>query len=202
MPAEAFDTEFVHRRIDRWRAGDRTAADELFRRVAGRLEGLARRMLRQYGSVREQVETMDVHQAAVARLLHSLRRVRPENTRRFLGLAAVQIRRELLDLARRFRVTARRLQRTADTTPESGVVDPPAPTNDGLDTWSRFHAAVEQLPSEEGETVGLVFYHGWTVSVRSAALPKDHGVPWPVAPMSVRHLRSMKPKRIARAGHV
>ncbi len=33
---------------------------------------------------------------------------------------------------------------------------------DDLNRWARFHAAVEGLPVEERETVGLVFYHGWT----------------------------------------
>jgi RNA polymerase sigma factor (sigma-70 family) len=31
-----------------------------------------------------------------------------------------------------------------------------------LELWQRFHAAVEELPSEEREVVGLAFYHGWT----------------------------------------
>src|SRR5436190_1472473 len=30
------------------------------------------------------------------------------------------------------------------------------------DQWVRFHEAVDQLPIEEREVVGLVFYHGWT----------------------------------------
>jgi RNA polymerase sigma-70 factor (ECF subfamily) len=29
------------------------------------------------------------------------------------------------------------------------------------DRWVRFHEAVDQLPIEEREVVGLAFYHGW-----------------------------------------
>jgi RNA polymerase sigma factor (sigma-70 family) len=28
--------------------------------------------------------------------------------------------------------------------------------------WVRFHALVDNLPVEEREVVGLIFYHGWT----------------------------------------
>lgn len=35
-------------------------------------------------------------------------------------------------------------------------------TPDDLDLWCRFHEAVEQLPPEEREVMGLAFYHGWT----------------------------------------
>jgi RNA polymerase sigma factor (sigma-70 family) len=67
----------------------------------------------------------------------------------------VQIRRELLDLARR---CARRHQETETEDDLSGL---PAPTVD-LDSWCRFHEAVEQLPVLEREVVSLLFYHGWT----------------------------------------
>jgi len=33
---------------------------------------------------------------------------------------------------------------------------------DDLERWGQFHEAVEQLPPEEREIVGLKFYHGWT----------------------------------------
>jgi RNA polymerase sigma-70 factor (ECF subfamily) len=36
------------------------------------------------------------------------------------------------------------------------------PVPDDFDLWARFHEAVDELPEEEREVVGLVFYHGWT----------------------------------------
>ena len=33
-----------------------------------------------------------------------------------------------------------------------------------LDRWTNFHEAVEKLPPDEREVVGLIFYHGWQQS--------------------------------------
>ena len=96
------NTLHLHRWVDRLHAGDSTAGDELLRAVAFRLEGLARRMLRGHPAVRRWADTDDVLQNALLRLLRALRTVRPDSMRSFYGLAAEQIRRELLDLARHF----------------------------------------------------------------------------------------------------
>jgi RNA polymerase sigma-70 factor (ECF subfamily) len=42
--------------------------------------------------------------------------------------------------------------------------DPPAAEEDAdeLDRWRTFHEAVDRLPVEQREVVGLSFYHGWT----------------------------------------
>src|SRR5947209_2117063 len=88
--------------LERLRAGDPSARDELFRQAGGRLERLARRMLRDFPGVRRWAQTGDVLQSALVRLLRALAEVRPASAREFLGLAAEQIRRELLDLARHY----------------------------------------------------------------------------------------------------
>jgi RNA polymerase sigma-70 factor (ECF subfamily) len=155
MSENTWHTVQMHRCVERWRDGERAAADELLRALGGRLEQLARKMLRGFPAVRHWAETGDVFQGAVMRLLNSLREVRPASTREFMGLAAVQVRRELLDLARRF---ARRRVEVGD---EGEVAEAAAPAAD-LDGWCRFHEAVEGLPAEEREVVGLLFYQGWT----------------------------------------
>ena len=92
---------------------------------------------------------------------------RPASTRDFYSLAAVQMRRELLDMARHYG-GAQGHGRNHHSSPGEGAdaADPhgaPAsPGDDDLDRWGRFHEAVERLPAEERETIGLVFYHGWT----------------------------------------
>jgi RNA polymerase sigma-70 factor (ECF subfamily) len=86
--------------LTRYRHGDTAALDELLRRISGRLERLARKMLRGYPVVRDREETGDVLHNALFRLTRALREVRPSSTAAFFGLAAEQIRRELLDLAR------------------------------------------------------------------------------------------------------
>src|ERR1700677_4641357 len=86
--------------LDRWRAGERAAADDLLRIVIVRLEKLARRMLRTFPNVRVLADTDNVLQNSLLRLLRTLQRLKPATTRDFFNLAAVHIRRELLDLAR------------------------------------------------------------------------------------------------------
>src|SRR5262245_54606450 len=140
----------MHDRISRWRAGDNAAADELLRACAGRLERLARKMLRGFPTVRGQADTADVLQGACMRLLAALRAVRPETTREFFSLAGLQMQRELLDLARQ-----------ASRWKAKGLGDDPAaPTDDDLELWARFHEAVVALPAERREVVVLIFYHG------------------------------------------
>src|ERR1051326_1878602 len=102
MAEVSFRTTQMHHWLERLRAGDLAARDELLRSVCPRLEHLARKMLRRYPSVQRWAETDDVLQNALLRLLRALQEVWPSSTREFLGLAAAQMRRELLDLARHF----------------------------------------------------------------------------------------------------
>ena len=88
--------------LGRIQAGDPNARDELVRAIQGRLEQLARRMLRRSPAVARWAETGDVFQGAVMRLLRALETVSPASTRDFLNLAAAIVRRELIDLARHF----------------------------------------------------------------------------------------------------
>lgn len=147
--------------VERWKAGDRAAADELLSASGNRLELLARKMLKSFPNVREWAETGDVLQGSLIRLLHTLHNLTPASTRDFFGLAALHIRRELLDLARRYRAGRATFvnadQEAAETSNEKGLG-----TDKGLALWCRFHEAVEVLPAEEREVVGLSFYHGWT----------------------------------------
>jgi len=143
--------------VDRYRAGDATAADDLFRSIGKRLDHLARRMLVGFPTVRLHADTSDVVQGASMRLLNALRDLRPDTARDFFNLASVQIRRELLDLARRFSGRS-----VGDADSDSPDPADRAPANEDLDLWTRFHEAVEKLPVEEREAIGLVFYHGYT----------------------------------------
>lgn len=150
------ETLMLLQNVDRFRAGDLKAADQLFRTIGQRLEHLARRMLTDFPTVRSFADEGDVVQGASLRLLSALRELRPQSSREFFGLAAVQIRRELLDLARQF--TARmhpHVGKDEETEPHDR-----APAGDELDLWTRFHQAVEKLPVEEREAIGLIFYHG------------------------------------------
>src|SRR5262245_52677111 len=100
MPDSSLDTIHLQYCVDQFRAGDQHALNEVLVAVSARLEKLARRMLGGFPAVRAEVQTEDVLQAALIRLVRSLKDIRPDSTRSFYNLAAVQMRRELLDLAR------------------------------------------------------------------------------------------------------
>jgi RNA polymerase sigma-70 factor (ECF subfamily) len=164
-------TTVIHGWVDRLRAGDPTAADELVRHAAAQLETMARKTLRRFPSVGRWEQTGDVLQNAIMRLLRALERdVRPVSVRAFFGLAATQIRRELLDLARHYQgprgvgANHASVARTPDSDDAPATPEPVAPADDLLDLerWAAFHAAVERLPAPEREVMGLAFYHGCT----------------------------------------
>jgi RNA polymerase sigma-70 factor (ECF subfamily) len=168
MNDSLFDTRQLHHLLGRMRGGDLGARDELLLQVCGRLERLARKMLRRFPDVHCYTQTGDVLQNAVLRLLRALQAVEPGSVRAFFGLAAEQMRRELLDLARRYR-RARRLG--LGPTLSSAEESAPEPAREPadydadpaeLERWCRFHQEVEKLPEEEREVVSLVYYHGWS----------------------------------------
>jgi hypothetical protein len=81
--------------------GDDAARKSLSQRVYFRLEQLARRMLRRFPAMRLHEEIGGALNAAMTHFLKALDEVVVRDLRHFYALAAEQIRRELLDLARR-----------------------------------------------------------------------------------------------------
>jgi RNA polymerase sigma factor (TIGR02999 family) len=166
MADEAVNTVQLNQWVDRMQAGDLAARDELLRCVYARLERLARKMLHQYPSVQPWAETGDVLQSSLLRLLRALQEVRPNSTREFFGLAAEQMRRELLDLARYYRGAKRGGvckpgMPAGDDSCAPGMDPAERDDSDDLERWFAFHEAVARLPVEEREVVGLIYYHGW-----------------------------------------
>jgi RNA polymerase sigma-70 factor (ECF subfamily) len=170
MPNSSLDTTQLHGWLARIRAGDLPARDELLRAVCGRLERLARAMLRRYPRVRDWAETGDVFQNAVLRLLRALQEVSLNSTRDLFNLAAAQMRRELIDLARHFygpHGAGANQARPNGQVEGAGARRPldladRAQDPEDLERWSAFHEAVEKLPTVEREVLGLAFYQGWT----------------------------------------
>jgi RNA polymerase sigma-70 factor (ECF subfamily) len=162
MEESSLHTLKLHGWLDRWHAGDLEGRDALLRNVADRLERLARKMLGRFPSVRGWADTGDVLQNAVLRLLRALDAVRPGSVREFFGLAAEQMRRELLDLARQ--ASRAKRARAASTDDGANPVDVPQrdEEHDEVELWERFHETVQDLPAEEREVVSLVYYQGWT----------------------------------------
>jgi RNA polymerase sigma factor (sigma-70 family) len=167
MPDSSLHTTQLRRWVERMRLGDLSAREEMLRAVNARLERLARKMLRRFPAVHRWEESGDLLQNAALRLLCALQDVEPTSVRDFFGLAAEQMRRELLDLARRYQ--SRRVQGPSHAAnPKGSNSDAVAPEPaavaddpDDLEKWSAFHKAVERLPLEQREVVGLVYYQGW-----------------------------------------
>jgi RNA polymerase sigma-70 factor (ECF subfamily) len=154
--------------LDRMRAGDRSARDELFRRVCGRLERLTRKMLKGFPGVHRWAQTDDVLQNALVRLLRALNDVQPASMREFFALSAEQIRRELLDLARHYYGPLGPGTHHASQAGQSNSAHPPYEKPDNshepsaLAAWCEFHRQVRALPEDEREVVNLLFYQELT----------------------------------------
>jgi len=174
-----FDTFQLNEWVEQIRQGDQSSANQLFNAVASRLEHLAHKMLKRFPAVARWEETDDVLQNSLVRLLRALREIKPNSTREFFGLAAIQIRRELLDMARRYqgahglgRRQATSLQdRASDSSP--GVDPTDLNSSDDLELWARLHESVERLPALEREVFSLIFYHGWKQADIGALLQID-----------------------------
>ena len=130
--------------------------EDLISHAADRIEVLSRKMLRRSSIVvRSNVQTGDVFVGAAMRLMRALRHVSPVDPRAFFGLVGLQIRRELVDLARHFRKDA---QSYSFDEPEHERQRVDNPRN--LECWTRFHDAVGRLPPEQREVVDLHWYQG------------------------------------------
>lgn len=154
--------------ITRLAGGDLGARDDLIGIASERMRGIAHRMLRTFPTVRRWDETDDIVQNASLRLYRALADVVPQDVRGLVGLAAVQVRRELLDLARKHAGPESQaahhetvVQRTDGR--EVSKVESAADSADPLDrltTWTRLHEAAGSLPEAERELFHMVWYLG------------------------------------------
>ena len=161
--------------LDRLRAGDPAARGELLRVSRERLKMMTRKMLRGFPGVARWEQTDDVLQNALMRLERSLAEVALDRPHDFLNLAATQIRRELIDLARHYAgplgLGANYV--TPDATRPGGaeqIPDEAARDTVGLADWSQFHEQVAALPAEEREIFDLLWYNGMSQAEAAALL--------------------------------
>lgn len=159
----------IQRCLDRLQAGDESARKELIACACARLERLTRKMLRSWERVHRWEETGDVMQNAAMRLYRSLSETRPAQVVDFFRLAALQIRRELYDLAKHYygpRGLGARHATAAWKIPSNGEDESPMPwepqgdeeTAANLAAWAEFHAQVDQLPEDERAVFDLIWY--------------------------------------------
>jgi RNA polymerase sigma-70 factor (ECF subfamily) len=156
--------------LDRLRAGDDSARAALLECAGERLVRLARKMLGRFPGVHRWEQTDDVLQNAILRLHRALEGTAPGSVRSFFNLAAVQIRRELIDLARHYASPRVLLARHESGVPlddsggspkaRAGAAETDDPTR--LVAWTEFHSQVERLADEDREVFDLLWYQGLT----------------------------------------
>ncbi len=135
---------------------DRPAAvDLLIQASCERLRLLSRGKLAGFPRVRSLEQTDDVLQESLIKLERALRSERPTTAGAFLGLASLQIRRVLCDMARR---QARRPPPGPLSTDPVGNSATDLPTED----LAAFHLEVDQLPDRLREAFSLWYYLGLT----------------------------------------
>lgn len=183
MSEQPGNTTVIQGLLDRLAAGDESAKEELIKHSMERLRRLARKMLRENPAVRRWNETDDVLQNALMRLNRALQTERPESTRRFVGLAATQIRRELIDLWRHhYGPLGDGAHHASDPgkANSKGGANPlydqgaagTAPSELPSEDMERFHSAVENLPDELREVFEKSFY----LAMTQDEIAKDVGV--------------------------
>jgi RNA polymerase sigma-70 factor (ECF subfamily) len=157
--------------LDRLRGGEEAARGELLNCACERLRRLTRKMIKGYPKVHRWEQTDDVLQNAVIRLQRTLQQLPVATARDFFRLAALHIRRELLDMAKHYygpRGAGAHHASHAESPADSGRVPAAAHPADvthepvRLATWGAFHERVAALPDEEREVFDLLWYQGLT----------------------------------------
>jgi RNA polymerase sigma factor (sigma-70 family) len=174
MAPEGNTSANIHGWLERLKAGDAAARDELIRHSQERLGQLAHRMLRS-SRVKRWEQTDDVLNRALLRLHKALSEVQPDSVGGFFGLAAEQIRRELIDLYRhhfgRDGTKGRAARHESD--PAGNKTTGAAFKPESLEEWAAFHQKVQDLPEKEKAVVDLLFYQGKKQAEAAAILDVD-----------------------------
>ena len=149
--------------VSELQAGRPQAAEQEFRKIAARVESLARSAFVKFPRVGRFEDIDDIVQNTLIRLLAAFRELRPGSRQHFYALANTLIRRELLDLTRRYygpQGHGANLSVVA-VGEASGEYSPPARAEADLEQWATLHHAIETLPTEQREVISLSLYHGW-----------------------------------------
>jgi RNA polymerase sigma factor (sigma-70 family) len=189
------ETQKIRGWVDRFRAGDDSAMNDLLVHFGDRLISMTRKMLRAFPTVERWEQTDDVYQEAVMRLRRALREATPSSTREFFGLAALQIRRELLNMAEvyRHRLTPSRVGVIGPEVGTSSSVQSNEPVDaregpDELQAWTDFHGAAAALPDENREVFNLIWYDGLREADAAAILgvsPRTVSSRWQQARLAI-----------------
>jgi RNA polymerase sigma factor (sigma-70 family) len=157
----------------------RSARDRLLSSAIEQLRAVAHRIMKGFPQVRRWDETDDVVQGAALRLARALDSMTPVNSRHLLGLIAMQVRRELIDLARRYggaesfayhHETNAVGRSDQEMLRSDAVVDAAETNHDSMSLWTRFHETAAALDDDDRELFNLVWYLGLTQEQAASAL--------------------------------
>jgi RNA polymerase sigma factor (sigma-70 family) len=141
------------------KSGRTQGAEPIFRRILVRVEAQVRRRFSHFSKLARFVEVEDVVQNTTLRLLRAMQEIRPESTQHFYAITNELIRREFLDLTRKYygpHGDGTNMITSSDT------LDSVGNSVEEWDQLAEFHEAVAELPTEYRETIALTFYHGWS----------------------------------------
>lgn len=149
------ETLLLERGIRQLNAGDASVRGELLNIACARLVRLTARLRRHFQGLDGAKSTEAVFQNASLRLYQALHDTPIKDVRHFYRLAAIQIRRELIDLCHQ----CQDLDLKGD---ESGRVE--ASYDESISVgelrrWALFHDSVDALPESEREVFELIWYH-------------------------------------------
>ena len=160
-------TVVIHRYLEKLRSGDASARECLVNFTFERLQRMAKKMKHDFDRVGRWEQTDDIVQNATIRLLQAIDGVEIRDVRHFYRLAALQIRRELIDLCRHYHgplgaaanhQTQRGRSDQTNGRPEferaETISDPSS-----MQEWGEFHTSVNELPEQQREVFELVWYH-------------------------------------------
>lgn len=156
------DTQ-IQRLLDKAKSGLDIDRNELINHSCSRLLKLTRKMFHNFKNLQRWEQTEDIFQNALVRLHRSLLEVQVVDVRHFFNLAALQIRRELLDLTKHYYgklgIGANHHSDHQDE-PEGILANA---TNNPIRNKSleKFHENIDTLPAEEQEIINMLFYEGF-----------------------------------------
>jgi RNA polymerase sigma factor (sigma-70 family) len=165
--------------LRRMQAKDRDAREQVLAHFCQQLQRHAHKMLQGFPGLKRWVQTDDVFQNAMMRLLRALDDVCPESPEHFLRLASLQIRRELIDLARHHFGPEGRGAHHATNCPPCDTSKEGTPLYEQanmttepsrLAAWAEFHEQIQQLPEEERQVFDLLWYQELTQPQAAAIL--------------------------------
>lgn len=152
--------------LDRYRAGDSVALDELLGHCRERLRLLTRQMLGGFPQVHKDNDTSDVLQEGLLRISKAIVQIQPATALDLFKLAATNLRWALLDLNKK-------LQDRDDVHLDGAwelLPDQQTPSPQELTVWAEFHDYIACLPDDQRCLFDLLYYQGLSLTAAADLL--------------------------------